>query len=533
MRALPSDQQFVAVGDPKEPTHITARVRSGRMILLESQEDVERVETHLLSLMRQAPERELDSLYDSALQIPNLLADNPVDRDEPNGDDRVGFFDTERPPNEIQTMVASMRVMRRVWGSSVDPGALRIAVSVLPKRAPPGGGSDQLVLQFSDIVPHLTLKYGSLISTFTNTNRILTGGRWAITLYSHIRGTFVTANEASQWLVEELRNAATGRYPLPRLDKLATVDEAAIATAKRVVILVHGFLATDLGTFDGFVESWQMRKERRPGLFRFFRREQQDQEVLFIGWPHNSMASIDFNGERLAELIAMHLGKTQCSIVFVCHSRGGLVARSAYCHLRTQHAYVSSWRKRIAGLMTFGTPHGGLMYRISFGAISTIALHGLASKTIVSVDRSLIYLYHRGRFAGIEDLQNPKDDDETFFSRLDARERRHGRLPLIAYGGSVDHRIARGDFFTWAYFASLLSTIRDAIDRGEGHDLIFRTSTTLPDWAHLKRIVPRHHSDYFRPGKALDKAMEDLARLFSQGVTQPEEKIAVLQEPVG
>src|SRR5262249_55708241 len=102
----------------------------------------------------------------------------------------------------------------------------------------------------------------------------------------------------------------------------------------------------------------------------------------------------------------------------------GLVARSAYSHLMTQYRAVSSWPKRFRGMMTFGTPHNGLHYRIPFKTISTIALHGLSSRTITSIDRSLIYLHHRGRFAGIEDLQNPKNDDETFFARLRARERR-------------------------------------------------------------------------------------------------------------
>jgi hypothetical protein len=60
----------------------------------------------------------------------------------------------------------------------------------------------------------------------------------------------------------------------------------------------------------------------------------------------------------------------------------------------------------------------------------------------------------------------------------------------------VCERLHRRKFFIWACFARLRSAKRKVVNPGEGHDLILATGTTLSDWAHVRRVVPRHHNDY-------------------------------------
>lgn len=51
--------------------------------------------------------------------------------------------------------------------------------------------------------------------------------------------------------------------------------------------------------------------------------------VYVLGWPHDTLAPVKVNAQHLAEMIERLLGASGLPIVFVCHSRGGLVARAA------------------------------------------------------------------------------------------------------------------------------------------------------------------------------------------------------------
>ena len=54
-----------------------------------------------------------------------------------------------------------------------------------------------------------------------------------------------------------------------------------------------------------------------------------DEDYLIVGWPHDTLTKIKANAEKLFEDIYSKIGYNGPPIVFVCHSRGGLVARKA------------------------------------------------------------------------------------------------------------------------------------------------------------------------------------------------------------
>jgi pimeloyl-ACP methyl ester carboxylesterase len=78
--------------------------------------------------------------------------------------------------------------------------------------------------------------------------------------------------------------------------------------------------------------------------------------VHLVGWPHDTLAHIKVNAQDLAALMEGPLGASGLPVVFVCHSRGGLVARAAAVKLLKSNP---RWVDRLKGAVTFGTPHEG------------------------------------------------------------------------------------------------------------------------------------------------------------------------------
>ena len=135
------------------------------------------------------------------------------------------------------------------------------------------------------------------------------------------------------------------RAGFARLDDVSTLpwsEKSKADKLKGVIIFVHGLLSTDLGTFDGFIRRWQnpvppklpedfleknsslMWKTELPKKAQWAIEE----AVALVGWPHDTLTSIDQNALDLARLIDERLSGFDFKIAFVCHSRGGLVARA-------------------------------------------------------------------------------------------------------------------------------------------------------------------------------------------------------------
>jgi pimeloyl-ACP methyl ester carboxylesterase len=140
-------------------------------------------------------------------------------------------------------------------------------------------------------------------------------------------------------IVHALRDNAKG-LRLPRLDSIKGPD---LQNKTGVVIFLHGLMSTDAGTFDEFVKQLSAAPFAQP--------------LVLVSWPHDTLASIDANAEDLSVLIEDTLGGSSLPVAFVCHSRGGLVARRTAVEL--MEIDKARWQPRLRGLITFGTPHDG------------------------------------------------------------------------------------------------------------------------------------------------------------------------------
>ena len=135
----------------------------------------------------------------------------------------------------------------------------------------------------------------------------------------------------------------------------------------------------------------------------------------------------------------------QIPVGFVCHSRGGLLARRVAAKL-----YRSArWRKQLAGCVTFGTPHRGTPLAERGHELIAAMLTGMRliqpGGFFGMADVLALVNENNGRLLGIEEMAPigavRKDPLKPhFLERLREDERvlssDHGcSLPLLAVGG--------------------------------------------------------------------------------------------------
>jgi pimeloyl-ACP methyl ester carboxylesterase len=147
--------------------------------------------------------------------------------------------------------------------------------------------------------------------------------------------------------------AATGNplalsMDLRRAGEPLALDRRSLSRAlpesrRRLLVLVHGSSMNDQG--------WRRRDhdhgevlERERGLVSLYAR-------------YNSGLHVSENGALLAALLEQLAAASPIDeLVLVCHSMGGLVARSACV---AAEAASHAWRRKLVALVTIGTPHHG------------------------------------------------------------------------------------------------------------------------------------------------------------------------------
>ena len=181
------------------------------------------------------------------------------------------------------------------------------------------------------------------------------------------------------------------------------------AAGERIVLLLHGLCMSDL--------QWT-----RDGASHADRLRAQGCSVLHLRF--NSGRHVSVNGRELAALLERlleHWPVPVRELSLVCHSMGGLVARSA-CH----YGATAAWRSRLRALVFLGTPHHGAPLERAGNRFES----GLGALPFASALARL----GKSRSAGITDLRHGNlldadwQHDDRFAHQADSRR----PLPLPA-----------------------------------------------------------------------------------------------------
>jgi pimeloyl-ACP methyl ester carboxylesterase len=274
-----------------------------------------------------------------------------------------------------------------------------------------------------------------------------------------------------------------------------------------VIIFMHGLFSTDIGTFDGFLDmlndfvmsdrvvlqpvspelATDMNSMRRQLYKSAADKIGATEDLLpvqlitsmvgWIGWPHNTLTGIDQNAEALVDFIQATFSPSGPKLIFVCHSRGGLVARAAAAKLLSSN---SKWKSVISEVITFGTPHeGAALAEHNARDLAVYFMLAKAAGNPVSILDVLSYLESRTA-EGIENLSPPERTTEfrphAFLHELFMLERwlrdRGDKVPVVAIGGRVDMNNIQG----WQR-----RTANALLDwqLGEEHDLVVELRSSL------------------------------------------------------
>lgn len=308
---------------------------------------------------------------------------------------------------------------------------------------------------------------------------------WTIALFSQ-RG--VSSSRRARKLMEDFRKRQLSvADPKKRttLTKLSELQPAQLEGKTCLIVFIHGFFSTDLGVFDFYIN--QLEEATALTEDRYWK-----ENVEYCGYPHNTLTAIDINASDLQQQLN-RLPKTVQKILFICHSRGGLVARSAVVKLYTQD---KEWGKRLVGCITAGTPHNGIGITEDEDIEQFLAPY-LAYQTfkntenIFALGDILWYIEHNPRLEGVADLR-PKEGGGTFIKALEDCEQKqvpmgtNRLLSIYAVGG----RNPNSNFKSWIV-NELMGTTE--------HDLVVETESSLPDYLpeEHKFSIDCDHFDYF------------------------------------
>lgn len=272
-------------------------------------------------------------------------------------------------------------------------------------------------------------------------------------------------------LVEALRDRGPPGKRLPRLEGLQQAD---LTGRRGVIVFLHGLMSSDAGTFDELVA-----------------RINEDHllpHIHLVGWPHDTLSPIKVNAQDLAELIENRLGPSGLPILFVCHSRGGLVARATAVKLIRSN---SGWAQRLKGAVTFGTPHMGaeLAERADefLGKLLLLKTIQRTGRAVPLVD-ALLAVLKAGKVNGIRDLR-PTGNGGKFLYWLRDAEAKQSRaagqrvLPMFVVGGRSEANSIAG----W-------------LSRGflsEPSDRVVALSSTMPSNMQPSSETATDHFGYF------------------------------------
>jgi pimeloyl-ACP methyl ester carboxylesterase/DNA-directed RNA polymerase subunit K/omega len=389
--------------------------------------------------------------------------------------------DAANPRDELALLRSALGLFRSAWvADAEDHDDLVMTLTV--KRAEVG----ELAMDASE--PVFAAYPGSL--SLTIAGKLVKPVSWVVTL--SLRGG-VSRSVLARSIREKLRVRALRRTDVEILPELQEVTIGDLEKASGLVIFVHGLLSTDIGTFDSLIDRVRMLA---PSALR-------------VGFAHDTLTSIEVNAQELAKWLIDAVGfdhqtsrvDRNLPIVFICHSRGGLVARAAAAQLLEVHAV---WRQLLRGAVTFGTPHRGAALAEApeqMAAVVTMISVINGCGTVMSAAEVLAYVRNGGTFEGIRDLQpaeGAKDSSVSFLKMLQGVELRVGQVPRLAFGGN-----APSD--------TLISRIVGRALGTAAHDYVVERSSSIPNG--LTGIgTTCNHFEYFATTESNKSNLDRAAR---------------------
>jgi hypothetical protein len=353
--------------------------------------------------------------------------------------------------DKARALVGALGLAQMSWSNQGDDVDKLACAVMLPR---PGRR-----LRFKSRRPSLTLDYGSIRA------RALAAGakvrEFGVSLFPIAR----SRNQVK--LVEALRSNANG-LRLPRVESVRAAD---LEGKEGVVVFLHGLMSTDVGTFDAFAH-----------------RLQANDALLLTSWPHDTLDPIELNAKMLAEHIQRRIGKSGLPLMFVCHSRGGLVARrTAVELLKASHV----WRSRLRGCVTFGTPHEGAELAEKCNELlgKLLLLRTVRPTGAIPLVRALQTVRQFRSLPGITDLR-PRKNGGKFLDRLmEAETNLTGEpgaipMPVFAVGG----RAASNGVTGW---------LTNRFFDDAPHDLVVTLDSSAPEHMESRAEVTSDHFSYF------------------------------------
>ncbi|MEP6620212.1 MAG: hypothetical protein ABJE47_12895 [bacterium] len=402
-------------------------------------------------------------------------------------------------------LFAALRDLQETWQGDHKVADLQ-AVLCLPETL---GGDAEIVLDDAALV----FKPGS-VDAFVGWKLAYRGSGWVLGMCMR-RGR--QPSQIAKDIVNDLRARRITPESLPTTE--ATMP-AVVAGKHSVIVFLHGLMSVDAGLFDEFVSAL-----KEDSHF--------DDDDLMLVYPHDTFAPLRANAEELVREIEFLFDKQpKISLAFVCHSRGGLLARLVATKLYRSNP--ERWRERLVGCVTFGTPHLGTPLaenpeRLLGAGVTAIRATQPGGFMGASDVLALVSAY-RGNIPGVQDLKPPSAIDGTargvpFLSELGEEERLiagqlNCRLRVLAIGGSGPH-------------PHRLRWLTEKLFRGAPNDCAVELASSAPE--RLVDVTPEEvvsdHFSYFSGHNGFEAA----AAFLKERLTPPFEFRAGLTRdlPVG
>lgn len=405
--------------------------------------------------------------------------------------------------SDAEVLLLILSLAHEIWVKEEQPDSLHLALSLVDPSDP-----SHSVLQFEGQRSGLVLTRGSIASFVleaivspesligSSVKYVAGVPRFAVSFFTK-RG--LGASTRADLIKEELRQRSldSEAWKLPRLDYLTREE---LEQKAGVIILLHGFMGTDAGTFDALIRKWydlsRSASLAKPlNVSPLCAWQCREEDYLIVGWPHDTFRSIEDNALELAELLETKLGVSQGRVAFVCHSRGGLVARKTAVQLIENKP---AWAKRLVGCVTFGTPHEGTaLAELATGRMvgHYLTLMRLRSPDcVIGINDLLTYQAQRKGFPGVEDLR-PLGGGGEFLRNLKRQEQKQAPAGAVL---SLDLFAIGGDTADASWPAGWVERVLGTPE----HDLVIETKSSLPRFLDEKnrRKTQSDHTSYFVGG---------------------------------